>query len=1487
MPNGYDDEEPYDDDWDDHYHEEEGSFPPDDFVISDEIQRLINDLAPAKPARKKKRSSARKQPARNPPVHKPYVRKKRNLPEFKVPDASTISRPERLGRLLMRCVTYIELLGQGATMTGGHESRTCMDIILGQVRSRDRPVWVAVKPSMYDGSNDKVREFLSTPVFDGTRRYAIPKTETIDTLLHAGNTYYDILEKYGYYMPFEEAIIKFFVLNENASPEQKYCGILRGGGQVELQDRYSCISHIIDMVHSLESRSFEEMPSVPLVETIPEVIGFINNGMVCAQYQPRYGREYVVPCLQKLIDAAARDVSRHGGVYNLHIQFPFVEHFDEYDWNITSVSGIPMIQEFLNQCSYRQVGDGGYGTNLSKIGRYLLLEAPLQVKSGFLVALSKEYNFRNVHSATDTDTIRVGDGYKSITGVDYLMRTGILLNAIAASEFAPSLTNNMEMCKYEGVDELQPCFARLLNSAQKVWASTRDDDDYGEASRADYAAFAYHLSKNSESRRSFETSILNEDCSVLRGKSLVPLTCMDILINMVSAGEATAEEPLRDYIFNDIVTNNLLSDLACTDERGSGLAINCLDKLVGESHSPSPFSTLKSKGVLFNLPDCTDSQGNRITCIDKMMQRHELWIYSKYRARQLSHLVEATDRKLYGGGKLPVEPRTRLEAERRDLFTLMDNLSNASKEMNVSDVYGFSTMAMDYDIGSMKFHVPVYVTPAFKQVLEDDIMTFSKYSQTDMTGYVEFDATRNNYVRELLKSISDGTPREVLIAPRLLKLYDANRSLISDYSDYGAIGIPQLLSPERLEPVSFNTYECKNLEGKTIPCIHKMVDIVPVMYQMRYGGGYGSPGDEFTSVFSLKDLYNPKLKCGMDSTGKEISCLEHALGIYQKMFSKSSKSGTNLDAYIAVLSNREFPKYADTIVTDPDGKRVSLRELVCRNADLFALAHYLLMKKASSGSNMENIGGDRPRQDHVALNLHAVCSGCNDIKDPLDRRICVDDDCFKAFIPDRDMDCTYTNPVGEHAKYGGYNMSVDRWASDYARDPDFLMNHFKYRGKDDLFGLSGVYEITYDPAKFGIVSDSSRYDYGSIVEHHIFPAIKRSIGTKINHLKLKNGEVVKNVTITDVKLASDVDNDWAIRATLEGMDEGGSPVVFSELIPVSEIFTKGHLLGSDDVRSKTIKYRGVSDAIRRISTSKIVKKTDGKLTMVISNRPADILRASTCQSWTSCMGFRSYPGTGGLNRSLLTKMNMGGYIAYIASDELSPSWIGRMMMTPAFEKPGDESSMFILDKVYGLSQYRPIISAAIGILLRDHGYNDLDSYYKGDHHELHYRDYVFNTGETRGSSTPSGYTRRGGGAGRDGGVGGERYIELMKEINASAMEQCIARVLLGVPTVIAEPGGVDTRLDTEEECKRMFGNSTADMQKYLNSLVASNLISKDLYRAVRDSKYWYHYDGGVVNDAIPESTISDSTLRRFKEQVNVVKVKELSTLSGRGDTQHG
>ena len=1407
--------------------------------------------------------------------------RRKKVSEFKVPAGQTYGNPERLGKALMRCIEYIESIGQYATMVG-EEDRTCINTLLkgadSYSRKNRRQLDVILKPDMYDGRNGGVRQALSTPDVGGEQfKFDLPNSTNPEEFLHADYGYYELLAEHGYRMSFTEAVVRFFLLNPDATPEQNFCTSIGVDGETQ---KYSCLSDIIEMTRSAGVDSPYDRP-----EVLPEVIKMINNPAMCVNVrrprlsQFKYFPTVLMPCLEKLVEISedailTTDADRNSVRHYIHRDHSYATKFDEYDWNVKSTDGQPVIQKFMNACSH-SLG----GNNLATLVAYLMVDADASERSAFVSTLSEDYDFKNISLEGEYPTLL--DGSTRMTGIDYAASTGILLVEISRSNLLGSIFLDQPLCRYDDTDSMYSCFAKISNNMQELFSRTglrgmRSEDDIKRL-------FNVGLS-DSVTQAMFERGTREGDCSMLTGTPSIPYTCADVFINTVARiGYPSVFTEMLRHMDSEYP----IAEMTCSDERNGGRSTTCLDKLISTMTTSTPLQVLADSGVLLSYPDCSDSNGNKITCIDKMAQRHELWVYAKYRARQLRTLRDV------------ISNEGNDSEDRAYVETLTSEFNEAIFDMNISGDTGFRAIMDNYDIGSIKSHVPTISTESFKKVLRDDIESVQRLSRYGSFVSLGFTPDRMAYTRELLKAIEDGTSRDYPIVSRIMKMYDADHTLFSTYADYASLGITGLLSDVRTEPLSFNVFECKDsASGKTISCMQKLIDVSQDVKTMRKSRDKQPSGykDEFASLFAMRDMYKPESCDAPD--GSRRSCFEY-------VFEKSINSDYPLDmsVYVAIMSNRDFAKYADNVIHTAAYGDKTLREIVCKNVTLFDLGHYLVTTRT-----LGRVGNNRPRFDHQAAALHSICSGCDKITDPLDKRICIDKDIFSehgGFLADRDLNHTTVNEKGQ--EYGGYSYSDSKWANEYAKDPESNMSSFRYGGSDDLFGLAGVYKVTFDPDKVNVGGgvQVDRFDYKEVVLGTVYPAIRRTIGKTLSRFKK-----FYNVTIQDFDMDTSNMNNFMVTAFLDVSNENGERSSIRESYTIPEMFAKGGLLSSDDMKRIVKRSKQVVVALNRLATMKSSKAVENTFTLVISNRPADFMRASTGQPWTSCNAFRNYPGLFSLNRALVTKLNLGGYIAYAAGNELDIGWKARMILVPGMDVPnetdknGNVTNIFRIEAPYGLPTYREAMQAALGIILREHGYNYVGSYDSNAHGGKTLPDYIYNSnGYGKGR-----LTRRGGEVGSTGGFGsggGTRRNMLVGEIWTEATERCIAKVLSGESFVVVDRDeGDEIDVNTSDDCD-FFGNEThknshgvyvkEPSESLMRSMFSNGLISKDLDRNYRftfgtnnNISFFIGYDGVLDHDMQYVLTeIPDVLLNTYKEKVSVQLIKPLSTVRGREAVVNG
>ena len=124
-----------------------------------------------------------------------------------------------------------------------------------------------------------------------------------------------------------------------------------------------------------------------------------------------------------------------------------------------------------------------------------------------------------------------------------------------------------------------------------------------------------------------------------------------------------------------------------------------------------------------------------------------------------------------------------------------------------------------------------------RAIIEEELKQIEMYGSSipSMGGTQQ----RINYLRDLLKTISSETQqREVQIAPRLFKLYDATKGItgfVGSGHSLDDIGLYYLYNMRSGKSASLNMFECRDdKSGKTISCMQKVIDTAKEVNDDRY-----------------------------------------------------------------------------------------------------------------------------------------------------------------------------------------------------------------------------------------------------------------------------------------------------------------------------------------------------------------------------------------------------------------------------------------------------------------------------------------------------------------------------------------------------------------------------------------------------------------------------------------------------------------------------
>ena len=1283
---------------------------------------------------------------------------------------------EIISDLLFECIEALENLGTYAVMEDDTGYKTCMDYILDHLadhspKGNRKSVMVRIKPDSYEGNNADLRmkmhdrsELPYSVLSYGGLSYdkAVDKYEKEKTI---GESFEDFIYRtFGMDMPISTAISEFYINNPMTHPENEHCSIYYedySDNSIK-KDSVNCITKIIEMDNVISGYSLGDT-SMSLYAT-PPYLNIINGGARCGAFNlfsdgvNKYAKTSCVEALMK------NDITR---VYNIGSRKindnTFGYNIDKYDLSIdctdtiTGTGTIPCVQKLVQT------------EEPSKYKHYVELfgYSGDHANQALMDVLSKKYKFKPV----------TPDDAEESTAIDYMVNHGMNLWSVLQTDVGSDAFDKAECLSPDKTTRVS-CLSKLLVNLTK-------DDVYYTSDMDMRELILMSLNNSMKLRR----QIIESSC--YDGGESIP--CLSILI------ELSAKTHGMSRILYGITEETPLTDFMCSEKiNEERRTINCLDKLISVSNQDLMEIVLNS-GTLLDRKDCTDFDGTPITCIDKLFQRHEMWVHNYFRARELSRLS-------FYYNKLPNSPggiKANDDSNMLKLLTLKYNLDQDP---------GFRMISGEYDIGSLKSHQPSKMFEGFKPVLDSQL---TDYRVTYPDGVTNPPVSPNReevqYVQGLVRSItSDKLSKETQIAPKIYKMVDVYSNIITGNEDYDRVGASSLTNPLRRTPITLNIFECKDSKSdKTISCLQKQIDMVK--YASEKFNLYGIADN----VMGLKDLFKPDM-C-ITSKGDKVTCMEYAFSTLTPHLSELS--------YVALIARKDFSKVANVEIDTPGGKR-TIAEVACKKATMRTVSDYL-----NSSRTMHDVTNGHPTFDGSAMTIIDKCK-CADRKDPLERRICMDSQCFSTFIQDENAD-SWTGGY-----FGGKGTTED--GVKYAMYPQI------YHDSRDYYGVAGVYDVTYKPSAYRI-TDSERFNYGEAVRETLFPAIRRMKGMKIPRIGDK-----KNVKIEEINLIdpSGDQDDFQIEVVFTELDASTEYDVkgWVEHYPAAQIFLKGGLLNREDLRNKVIRYKNENDTVEKILTRGVGKNiSEAKLKLIVSNRPADFMRASTCQDWRSCMNLED----GCYNAMLPYVAGMGGYIAYLASDEFSPSWYARTLLLPVMRRKmgdpkkniGDDPNNNIrINDVYGLSMYKPLLKDTIKAVLRDRGYNAQGTYKT-------YED----SDEFIASSSNANKIRD------------DIWMNSRKE----AYRNCLQKLSNGESFKLPK---TEIRVEKESDCEYLTKTLSKGGAR-IDDIYQAGLLDKVTYDRFTVVNYWDHE---YLDSSGAKNETTDSDLQIIREKVNVEYAKPIT-----------
>jgi len=1181
---------------------------------------------------------------------KAYKPKEIKETPYKPPTQKAINDPDALGEIFFSCIEELEALG---ALASEYQTPSCLDRLLNHPLVLKSGWSINIRPDSYRGSNPDLKAYVAKYLNTYNPRFM------------------DLLNAY----------IVFFLNNPYAAPGSQTCELVRSGASAHSfkdPERVSCLSHVFQM-SSIYGNDSEQMKMLP---TIEDVIKIVNKGERCIIPRTSIRRDQPVgSCMEALLNLELLKFGNYGG--DFRARSPFTTVIDKYNWSIGGSSGVPAIQLLLDGKYFISNSGSASNESLSDLTKSFLMAVAGNddTSDAMMDILSQEYDFTNDYNIEVNTAVNAAK--TKTTAVDYAIETGAAVSRVVGLLSQKKILSNAPLCKYKGSDTYDTCTEKFIT---KIAESDGGSKGY--------------WARDIDGIKNYLTNYDLEDFlyAITSGRCVSSeSSCMDKAIDSLDRTRAIAGS--IEYI----ITRTPASDLPCTIATGDKRrATNCLDKIIGLNNTDFKIQFLNS-GILLNNsspPECTDIEGSPITCVDKLTQKHEVWLYLRSRLYQLERI------KLFAS-----ENYGKTTGDEKAEYTALYSAAGHSSAKILSMLDGIKAgssrewgnfIVDKYDVGKEVMHPPGKEYAFLKPLLEEEIQQLEKYPTAIGFG----GAARRNYVRALIQSVSsEKPPKEIKIAPRLFKIYDATKK-IDKYLSTGNllhdIGVIDMYGSP-YTPSSLSMYDCKSTatqeapEDKTISCMQKAIDVAKEM--SGKSSTSASTKARLQNVYGMKDMLKPDL-CQIGS--RKMSCTEYAfnvLGLHGGM-----------DGFTELLSRKDFKSISQTPYIRSDGTTSTIGKEVCSNVSLQSLnSHMMATKPAMSSTSMQSFMGN-------ALELYGQCRCGKDqtgkeLTD-LQRRECLDQVCLEGVLP------------GGRPSPGSWGN--DAWYWDYIENPEFLMKPYRYHDNDDLFGIAGVYELTYKPSDYKDVAAATqhpdaapreRFDMDKVMQEDITPAINRSLGKMMKKYRAKvMGEYQgkTNVKIANIRVnkPEESNGDYTVKFVFTGTGDTGEDEAWEELYTVGEAFKAGNVLDRSEIRQHVIKYRGLEEKLRQIATrGRAVEGKESKIKLVISNRPIDFIRSSTCQNYGSCMRIgiqnSSGSGEGGGDMTLATQMYLGGYVAYLASDELSPVWKGRVTIIPAMEKPGvpGENMAFQVNGLYGLKGFEDFTAEAMKLILYDAGYN--------------------------------------------------------------------------------------------------------------------------------------------------------------------------------------
>ena len=225
-----------------------------------------------------------------------------------------------------------------------------------------------------------------------------------------------------------------------------------------------------------------------------------------------------------------------------------------------------------------------------------------------------------------------------------------------------------------------------------------------------------------------------------------------------------------------------------------------------------------------------------------------------------------------------------------------------------------------------------------------------------------------------------------------------------------------------------------------------------------------------------------------------------------------------------------------------------------------------------------------------------------------------------------------------------------------------LHKKYPYGMRKDPYKITNVYDVEYEPK--GIAVEKYMKDMEKIIRR-IEP----------QHTIFKGEPAILTYEI--------MPHTFPVRVYKRYVTPKKRKILYEKDVPVEKIL-------------KDIKDEKIKKELQRLLTKKPSAKPR-KMKLVVSNNPWDIMRASTCQFWSSCT---SLP-TGSEASSIPKYIEHGSYIAYLVDKPTDFRWHARALLHDCTSK----GSCFSIQPTYGNPAYAEILDTKVKEILKSRNLN--------------------------------------------------------------------------------------------------------------------------------------------------------------------------------------